>query len=100
MEYLARLRFVHRDLAIRNCLVGEDFVIKIADFGMSRDLYSSDYYKVENIMLFKLLCPFFNSYTTRGSYIPVGIYGKANLFSFLVRTLSEKIIGICEFFFF
>ncbi|XP_065572380.1 tyrosine-protein kinase transmembrane receptor Ror-like isoform X1 [Artemia franciscana] len=46
MEYLSRRRFVHRDLACRNCLVDENFVVKIADFGMSRDVYASDYYKV------------------------------------------------------
>ena len=40
------LRFVHRDVATRNCLVGTGLVVKIADFGMSRDVYSSDYYKV------------------------------------------------------
>lgn len=46
MLYLSSLRFIHRDLATRNCLVGEGLKVKIADFGMSRDIYSSDYYKV------------------------------------------------------
>lgn len=46
MTYLAAQRFVHRDLACRNCLVGSDLVVKIADFGMSRDVYTCDYYKV------------------------------------------------------
>ncbi|XP_055350850.1 NT-3 growth factor receptor-like [Paramacrobiotus metropolitanus] len=46
MAYLAAQHFVHRDLATRNCLVGEKLTVKIGDFGMSRDLYSSDYYKV------------------------------------------------------
>lgn len=46
MEYLASQHFVHRDLATRNCLVGEDLVVKIGDFGMSRDVYSTDYYRV------------------------------------------------------
>lgn len=46
MSYLASHHFVHRDLATRNCLVGEDMVVKIGDFGMSRDVYSTDYYKV------------------------------------------------------
>ncbi|KAB1261847.1 Epithelial discoidin domain-containing receptor 1 [Camelus dromedarius] len=45
MRYLATLNFVHRDLATRNCLVGENFTIKIADFGMSRNLYAGDYYR-------------------------------------------------------
>ncbi|XP_068425753.1 high affinity nerve growth factor receptor isoform X2 [Clinocottus analis] len=46
MVYLASLHFVHRDLATRNCLVGEGMVVKIGDFGMSRDIYSTDYYRV------------------------------------------------------
>ncbi|KFO91063.1 hypothetical protein N320_10183, partial [Buceros rhinoceros silvestris] len=46
MVYLASLHFVHRDLATRNCLVGHDLVVKIGDFGMSRDIYSTDYYRV------------------------------------------------------
>ncbi|XP_012288526.1 tyrosine-protein kinase transmembrane receptor Ror [Orussus abietinus] len=46
MAYLSAQRFVHRDLACRNCLVGADLVVKIADFGMSRDVYTCDYYKI------------------------------------------------------
>nr|XP_013810935.1 PREDICTED: high affinity nerve growth factor receptor [Apteryx mantelli mantelli] len=45
MVYLASLHFVHRDLATRNCLVGHNLVVKIGDFGMSRDIYSTDYYR-------------------------------------------------------
>ncbi|XP_053722705.1 NT-3 growth factor receptor isoform X2 [Synchiropus splendidus] len=46
MVYLASQHFVHRDLATRNCLVGNGLLVKIGDFGMSRDVYSSDYYRV------------------------------------------------------
>ncbi|GCC43655.1 hypothetical protein chiPu_0027971, partial [Chiloscyllium punctatum] len=45
MVYLASLHFVHRDLATRNCLVGDGLLVKIGDFGMSRDIYSTDYYR-------------------------------------------------------
>ena len=38
MAYLASKNCIHRDLAARNCLVGEnDTVLKISDFGMSRE---------------------------------------------------------------
>ncbi|XP_020516690.1 tyrosine-protein kinase Fes/Fps [Labrus bergylta] len=36
MEYLESKKCIHRDLAARNCLVAEKFLVKISDFGMSR----------------------------------------------------------------
>ncbi|XP_057655482.1 tyrosine-protein kinase receptor isoform X1 [Diorhabda carinulata] len=47
-KYLEDNRFIHRDIAARNCLLttkGPGRVVKIADFGMSRDVYRSDYYR-------------------------------------------------------
>ncbi|XP_040613090.1 angiopoietin-1 receptor isoform X3 [Mesocricetus auratus] len=36
MDYLSQKQFIHRDLAARNILVGENYIAKIADFGLSR----------------------------------------------------------------
>ena len=46
LEYLASHHYVHRDLATRNCLVNSNLRVKIADFGLSQDVYSSDYYRL------------------------------------------------------
>ncbi|KAI7804665.1 putative proto-oncogene tyrosine-protein kinase ROS [Triplophysa rosa] len=49
--YLERMRFVHRDIAARNCLVSvksytdPNRIIKIGDFGLARDVYKNDYYR-------------------------------------------------------
>ncbi|CAG4993099.1 unnamed protein product [Colias eurytheme] len=47
-KYLESQRFIHRDIAARNCLLtsrGPGRVCKIADFGMARDIYRADYYR-------------------------------------------------------
>ena len=36
-EFLSKLGIVHRDLACRNVLVGENKVLKISDFGLARE---------------------------------------------------------------
>ncbi|XP_065912513.1 hepatocyte growth factor receptor-like [Dysidea avara] len=48
MNYLAEQRIVHRDLAARNCMVDEALTIKVADFGLARDVYILDYYRVQS----------------------------------------------------
>lgn len=50
--YLEELDYIHRDLAARNCLVSsrkrEERVVKLADFGLARDIYKDSYYKKLN----------------------------------------------------
>ncbi|XP_028393819.1 ephrin type-A receptor 4a-like [Dendronephthya gigantea] len=57
MKYLAEINFVHRDLAARNILVGENMICKVADFGLSRELETTDSSQGE--------------YFTQGGKIPV-----------------------------
>lgn len=46
LSYLAANKFVHRDIALRNCVMNlkqnGDFVVKLADFGLTRFLLDND----------------------------------------------------------
>lgn len=43
MEYLESKQFLHRDLAARNCLVNDQGVVKVSDFGLSRYVLDDEY---------------------------------------------------------
>nr|XP_038036013.1 tyrosine-protein kinase receptor TYRO3 isoform X4 [Anas platyrhynchos] len=45
MEYLSSKNFIHRDLAARNCMLDENMNVSVADFGLSKKIYSGDYYR-------------------------------------------------------
>nr|XP_020453243.1 inactive tyrosine-protein kinase 7 [Monopterus albus] len=44
MEYLSNHRFVHKDLAARNCLINSQRRVKVSSLGLSKDVYNSVYY--------------------------------------------------------
>jgi len=46
LEYLAERHFVHCDLATRNCLINQQLLVKLADFGLSKNVYTKDYYRL------------------------------------------------------
>ncbi|XP_077192883.1 inactive tyrosine-protein kinase 7 isoform X1 [Paroedura picta] len=44
MEHLSNSRFVHKDLAARNCLVSAQRQVKVSSLSLSKDVYNSEYY--------------------------------------------------------
>ncbi|GAB1301123.1 Inactive tyrosine-protein kinase 7 [Apodemus speciosus] len=44
MEHLSNNRFVHKDLAARNCLISAQRQVKVSALGLSKDVYNSEYY--------------------------------------------------------
>ena len=45
MDYLVSKKVLHGDLAARNVLLADDGVVKVADFGLARQLYNDYDYK-------------------------------------------------------
>ncbi|KAF0027274.1 hypothetical protein F2P81_020015 [Scophthalmus maximus] len=44
MEHLSNHRFVHKDLAARNCLINSQRRVKVSSLSLSKDVYNSEYY--------------------------------------------------------
>uniref|UniRef100_A0A3Q0R4U7 Inactive tyrosine-protein kinase 7 n=1 Tax=Amphilophus citrinellus TaxID=61819 RepID=A0A3Q0R4U7_AMPCI len=44
MEHLSNHRFVHKDLAARNCLINSQRCVKVSALSLSKDVYNSEYY--------------------------------------------------------
>ncbi|XP_064601371.1 fibroblast growth factor receptor 2-like [Liolophura sinensis] len=78
MKYLSDKHCIHRDLAARNVLVAEDYVLKIADFGLTRNVQHVDYYrkKSDGRLPVKWMAPealFDRKYTTKSDVWSYGV---------------------------
>ena len=75
---------IHRDLAARNVLLGKDYVAKVSDYGMARDVYEQLMYKKETQVIYVLKVQ--------------GVYRFKSIiilwFSDLIRTSSIQLISM------
>lgn len=83
---------IHRDLAARNVLVTEDNVMKIADFGLARDIHHIDYYKkTTNVSMESL----FNRFADVSYYVWVKRYLLNNSVLFRFYIIQGHCIMLC-----
>lgn len=78
MVYLSDRKFVHRDLATRNCLIDNNMTVKIADFGLSQKIYLQNYFKGNKhdaipIRWMPLECILHNKYTIESDIWAFGV---------------------------
>ncbi|XP_070578551.1 inactive tyrosine-protein kinase 7-like [Ptychodera flava] len=78
MEHLSNHRFIHKDLATRNCLVSPNLEIKISNLGLTKDVYNSEYYEYhQSLIPIRWLPPeaiFENEYSTKSDVWAFGVF--------------------------
>ncbi|XP_066975005.1 uncharacterized protein [Macrobrachium rosenbergii] len=51
LQHMHANNFIHTDLAARNCVVDEDYTVKIGDYGYNIDFYKAEYYCAGEVAL-------------------------------------------------
>ncbi|CAF1058932.1 unnamed protein product [Rotaria sp. Silwood1] len=77
MLFLEQRSIIHRDLATRNCLIGDDDTVKVADFGLTKltecGLYKGSYRTICAIRWTSPEAIFHSEYTSRSDVWSYGI---------------------------
>ncbi|KAL5286715.1 PTK7 family protein [Megaselia abdita] len=77
MDAIYRARFIHKDLATRNCIVSSDFIVKVSYPGLCKDKYNREYFKHRNSLLpVRWLAPECiqeDEYTTKSDIFAYGV---------------------------
>ncbi|XP_077999317.1 inactive tyrosine-protein kinase 7-like isoform X2 [Glandiceps talaboti] len=51
MEHLSNHRFIHKDLATRNCLVSPSLEVKVSNLSLTKDMYNAEYYEYHQSLI-------------------------------------------------
>lgn len=78
MDAIYRSRYIHKDLAARNCVITSNFVAKVSYPALNRDTYCKEYYKDKNILIPlrwmapECLCD--DDYSTKSDVFAFGVF--------------------------
>lgn len=98
MDSIYRARYIHKDLATRNCIVTSNFVVKVSYPALNRDKYSKEYAKYKNgLVPLRWLAPEClqdDDYSTKSDVFAFGVlvwelFGRAATFPFDHLTNEE-----------
>lgn len=86
-----------RDLAARNCLVGENHLVKVADFGLSR-LMTGDTYTAHAGAKFPIKWTAPESLAYNKFSIKSDVWGKFDLIQIMLKYISDVSSSVANFF--